>query len=57
MASNSTPAAPQPPALSTTPDQTLSPLEQEVLEEYAKLLDNLNKVRRPPSMITPGLWV
>jgi DASH complex subunit DAD3 len=27
------------------PSQTLTPLEQEVLDEYAKLLENLNSVR------------
>jgi hypothetical protein len=27
--------------------ETLSPLEQEVLDEYARLLGNLNNVRRP----------
>jgi len=31
----------------TQSDETLSPLEQEVLDEYARLLGNLNNVRHP----------
>lgn len=34
-------------------DETLSPLEQEVLDEYARLLGNLNTVRPLPSLRNP----
>lgn len=35
--------------------ETLSPLEQEVLDEYARLLDNLNNVRRNPALFLPAI--
>ncbi len=39
---------------SSTNTPSCSPLEQEVLDEYAHLLDNLNKVQHPflPSLLT-----
>lgn len=47
--------------------ESLSPLEQEVLDEYARLLGNLNTVRRPattshfecfsPTIALPGIYV
>jgi hypothetical protein len=45
----STAPAPSDPALNTSqtsvsPAETLTPLEQEVLDEYARLLGNLNNV-------------
>ena len=34
-------------------EESLSPLEQEVLDEYARLLGNLNDVCQPPSSPIP----
>jgi DASH complex subunit DAD3 len=31
-------------------EDSLTPLEQEVLDEYARLLGNLNTVRSPPNV-------
>lgn len=36
--------ATSPPSLLSSNTQTLTPLEQEVLDEYARLLENLNKL-------------
>ena len=36
-----------------SPSETLSPLEQEVLDEYARLLGNLNHVHIPPCTPSP----
>jgi hypothetical protein len=33
--------------------ETLSPLEQEILDEYARLLGNMNKVLVPPFLRAP----
>jgi DASH complex subunit DAD3 len=35
--------------------ETLSPLEQEVLDEYARLLGNLNNVRTHPAPFAPPI--
>lgn len=37
---------------STSNPPACTPLEQEVLDEYARLLDNLNQVRSPPPPTT-----
>lgn len=34
----------------------VSPLEQEVLDEYTKLLENMNKVRPAPPDILPSTY-
>jgi hypothetical protein len=49
MASESLDQSTQAGALAPSPTETLSPLEQEVLDEYARLLGNLNNVC-PPSL-------
>jgi hypothetical protein len=36
-------------------NETLTPLEQEVLDEYARLLGNLNNVRLPPPLHLPRI--
>lgn len=33
-------------------EESLSPLEQEVLDEYARLLGNLNNVRLAPNIVS-----
>jgi DASH complex subunit DAD3 len=40
-------------------NETLSPLEQEVLDEYARLLGNLNNVRldAPPVLHSPDSYL
>ncbi|KAF2798342.1 hypothetical protein K505DRAFT_321962 [Melanomma pulvis-pyrius CBS 109.77] len=46
----------QAPAATPMATETLSPLEQEILDEYARLLDNLNNVRpraSPPNSHPP----
>ena len=44
--------------LSANQAPTISPLEQEVLDEYATLLDNLNKVCFHPSLLLfPNLFL
>ncbi|KAA6406752.1 MAG: DASH complex subunit DAD3 [Lasallia pustulata] len=50
-------------AAPTTPPQPLTPLEQEVLDEYARLLENLNRLSlqlselstRPTAEVLDGL--
>lgn len=40
---------------SYAPDaESLTPLEQEVLDEYARLLGNMNNVRAPHNLCTSG---
>ena len=50
-------ADPPPPSTTQVHPAIISPLEQEVLDEYASLLNNLNKVRDPhlQSLFPPGL--
>lgn len=50
--------AEQQPAQSSSTTNTppsCTPLEQEVLDEYALLLNNLNKVHHPPSSFSPSI--
>jgi len=50
-----TPSAPNPSLLASPPE--LSPLEQEVLEEYERLAENMKKVTTPPPSLTNcALW-
>ena len=48
MSSSALDTAPHPPDPSSSLHEALTPLEQEILDEYARLLGNMNKVTPNP---------
>ena len=49
--------SPAQPSIADQDEESLTPLEQEVLDEYARLLGNLNTVTAPPPFFVPSVFL